>query len=113
GSGLPETSHMIKGLFLALSVGCLALLAQPSHSRGVLAAQSATTQSGAVVQSALVDTLKVVLLGSGAGPPVNLQQFGASTLIEAGGERLIFDCGRGATIRLTQVGVPLGFTTQY
>jgi ribonuclease Z len=42
------------------------------------------------------------------GPPVNLQQFGASILIEAGGERLLFDCGRGATIRLAQVGVPLG-----
>jgi ribonuclease Z len=39
---------------------------------------------------------------------VNLQQFGASTLVEAGGERFLFDCGRGATMRLTQVGVPIG-----
>jgi ribonuclease Z len=49
-----------------------------------------------------------VLLGTGVGPPVNLQQFGASTLIEAGSERLLFDCGRGATLRLAQVGVPIG-----
>ena len=42
------------------------------------------------------------------GPRVNLQQFGASTLIEAGSLRLLFDCGRGATLRLAQVGVPIG-----
>jgi ribonuclease Z len=45
-------------------------------------------QSGAAIQSTSSDNLKVVLLGTGVGPPVNLQQFGASTLIEAGGVRL-------------------------
>ena len=60
------------------------------------------------IQAASSDNLKVVLLGTGLGPPVNLRQYGASTLIEAGGVRLLFDCGRGATIRLAQVGVPLG-----
>ncbi len=52
-------------------------------------------------------TLKVVLLGSAVGPRVNLQQFGASTLVEAGEVRLLFDAGRGATIRLVQAGVTL------
>jgi len=33
---------------------------------------------------------------------------GASTLIEAGSMRLLFDCGRGATLRLAQMGVSLG-----
>jgi ribonuclease Z len=61
-----------------------------------------------VTPSASPDKLKVVLLGTGVGPPVNLQQFGASTLVEAGDVRLLFDCGRGSTIRLAQVGVPLG-----
>ncbi|MEO8449767.1 MAG: MBL fold metallo-hydrolase [Gemmatimonadota bacterium] len=42
------------------------------------------------------------------GPGANLQQYGASTLIEAGGERFLFDCGRGATLRLTQAGIPVG-----
>ena len=65
-------------------------------------------QSGAAIQATSSDNLKVVLLGTGVGPPVNLQQFGASTLIEAGAIRLLFDCGRGATLRLAQVGVPLG-----
>jgi len=30
-----------------------------------------------------------------------------STLVEAGGTRLLVDCGRGATIRLAQLGVPI------
>src|SRR6185295_10589847 len=62
----------------------------------------------AAAQPAAPDNLRVVLLGSGMGPRVNLQQFGASTLVEAGGVRLLFDCGRGATIRLAQAGVPVG-----
>jgi ribonuclease Z len=65
-------------------------------------------QSGRVIQSASADNLKIILLGTGVGPPVNLRQFGASTLIEAGSVRLLFDCGRGATVRLTQMEVPLG-----
>jgi len=58
------------------------------------------------------DSLKVVLLGTGGGPPVNLQQYGASILVEAGGQRFLFDCGRGATIRLAQAGVPIGSITR-
>jgi ribonuclease Z len=65
-------------------------------------------QSGAAIQATSSDNLKVILLGTGVGPPINLQQYGASTLIEAGGVRLLFDCGRGATLRLAQVGVPHG-----
>jgi ribonuclease Z len=100
---------MAKGLVVAVSVGCLSLLLEGSfHSRVILAAQSAPAPGDALVQSASPDNLRVVLLGSGVGPLVNLKQFGASTLIEAGGERLLFDCGRGATLRLAQVGVPIG-----
>jgi ribonuclease Z len=100
---------MTRGLFFAVSVACLSLLGeQLSHPRIILAAQSAPAQTGNVVRSASPENLTVVLLGSGGGPLVNLQQFGASTLIEAGSERFLFDCGRGATIRLTQFGVPIG-----
>src|SRR5215204_5797349 len=49
-------------------------------------------RSGAASRPAPPDGLKVVLLGTGVGPPVNLRQFGASTLVEAGGVRLLFDC---------------------
>jgi ribonuclease Z len=86
----------------------LLLVAPSNHSRVILAAQPAPAPGSAVVQSASPDTLKVVLLGTGMGPRVNLRQFGASTLVEAGSMRLLFDCGRGATLRLTQVGVPIG-----
>jgi ribonuclease Z len=100
---------MTKRFIVAGSVGCLSLLLdQSGHSRVILVAQSAPARSGAIVQSASPDNLKVVLLGSGMGPRVNLQQFGASTLIEAANLRLLFDCGRGATLRLAQIGVPIG-----
>ena len=81
---------------------------QSRHAGVMWSAQSAPARSGGTVRSAQSDSLTVILLGTGAGPPVNLQQFGASILVEAGGERFLFDCGRGATMRLTQVGVPIG-----
>ncbi|HMA21696.1 MAG TPA: MBL fold metallo-hydrolase [Gemmatimonadaceae bacterium] len=58
------------------------------------------------------DSIRIVLLGTGVGPRVDLQQYGASTLVEAGGERLLFDCGRGATMRLAQMQVPVGSITR-
>ena len=48
--------------------------------------------------------IKVTLLGTGAPPPV-MDRFGPSILVEAGGQRLLFDAGRGALQRLTQIGV--------
>jgi ribonuclease Z len=83
----------------------------PGHDRagGIAQAQAVSRSPTATVPS---DSLKVVLLGTGVGPRVNLQQFGASTLVEAGGQRFLFDCGRGTTQRLTQAGVPLGSITR-
>lgn len=51
--------------------------------------------------------LTVTLLGTGTPNP-RPDRFGPSILVEAGGKRLIIDCGRGLTIRLFQLGVPLG-----
>jgi ribonuclease Z len=50
---------------------------------------------------------KVTLLGTGVPTP-SPDRFGPSTLIEAGDQKLLIDAGRGATIRLRQLGVPLG-----
>lgn len=50
---------------------------------------------------------KITLLGTGTPIPVH-NRFGPSTLIEAGGQKLLIDAGRGATIRLCQLGVPIG-----
>ncbi|MEP6789275.1 MAG: MBL fold metallo-hydrolase [Acidobacteriota bacterium] len=91
----------MKTPFLRCSFSCVIVL---------IVAAAAVLTSAQTKQATLPssDNLKVVLLGTGVGPPVNLQQFGASTLIEAGGVRLLFDCGRGSTLRLAQVGVPIG-----
>ena len=48
--------------------------------------------------------IKVTLLGTGAPPPV-MHRFGPSILVEAGGQKLLFDAGRGALQRLSQLGV--------
>lgn len=89
---------MLKMLLLALAIGGLPCSVN---------AQNAGAPESRVIPLA-ADGFRVVVLGSGVGPSVNLEQFGASILVEAGGERLLFDCGRGATLRLAQIGVPLG-----
>lgn len=48
------------------------------------------------------DTIKVTLLGTGTPYP-STERYGAAILVEAGGKKLLFDCGRGAVIRLSQV----------
>jgi ribonuclease Z len=48
--------------------------------------------------------IRVTLLGTGAPPPV-MNRFGPSTLVEAGGQKFLFDAGRGALQRLAQLGV--------
>src|SRR5882757_7419475 len=45
---------------------------------------------------------KVTLLGTGTPIPIP-DRFGPSTLVEAGNQKLLFDAGRGATIRLRQI----------
>ena len=60
---------------------------------------------------------KVTLLGT-SSPVPREDRFGASTLVEAGDQKLLFDAGRGATIRLQQLEVPIGridvlFITHY
>ncbi|MCP4619256.1 MAG: MBL fold metallo-hydrolase [Bradyrhizobium sp.] len=43
--------------------------------------------------------MRVVLVGTG-GPEINPTRFGYATLIEAGGQKLLFDAGRGVVQRL-------------
>ncbi len=49
--------------------------------------------------------LRLTLLGTG-NPRPELTRFGPSILVEAGGEALLVDCGRGAAQRLFQLDVP-------
>ena len=68
-------------------------------------------------QVAAADIFRVTLLGTGAPDP-SPDRFSASTLIEAGTHKILIDAGRGASIRLTQLHIPLGsievlFLTHY
>ena len=59
----------------------------------------------ALAQSAAqAQTFKVTLLGTGSPPPV-MNRFGPSILVEAGQQKFVFDAGRGALQRLTQLRV--------
>ena len=51
------------------------------------------------------DDIRVTLLGTGNPRPV-MSRFGPSILVEAGKQKLIFDCGRGAAQHLYQLNVP-------
>lgn len=55
-------------------------------------------------------TFKVTLLGTGNPRPV-MTRFGPSILVEAGNEKLIFDCGRGAAQRIYQLNIPFSEIT--
>ena len=57
-----------------------------------------------VPAAAQVHGIRVTLLGTGCPPPV-MNRFGPSTLVEAGDQKLLFDAGRGALQRLTQIKV--------
>lgn len=57
--------------------------------------------------SAQTPSIKVILLGTGTPIP-RIDRFGPATLVEAGGQKLLFDAGRGASQRLWQLKIPLG-----
>lgn len=78
------------------------------HSIFTLAAAAAMMLlTGPVLAQGAKPDFKVTLLGTGTPPPI-IQRFGPSTLVQAGGMNLVFDCGRGCTQRLWQKKVPLG-----
>jgi ribonuclease Z len=54
---------------------------------------------------------RVTLLGTGTPAP-RIDRFGPATLVEVGGQTLLFDAGRGVTMRLWQLKVPLSRVDQ-
>src|SRR5664279_6272760 len=48
--------------------------------------------------------IKITLLGTGTPLPI-MERFGPSTLVQAGGEILVFDAGRGCLQRLRQLNI--------
>ncbi len=55
--------------------------------------------------------MKFILLGSGAVRPT-LEHWGPAQVVQVAGENLLFDCGRGASMRLVQAGIPLSEITK-
>ncbi len=74
---------------------------------GMAAAGAARAQSAAAPAAVPPDAMVVTLLGTGSPVP-RADRFGMSTLVQVGSLNLVFDAGRGCTIRLNQVGVALG-----
>ena len=70
-------------------VGIALLLVGPGFADSVEAAQS---------------DFRLTLIGSG-NPIPDADRFGPATLVEAGDQKLLFDAGRGATIRLWQLKI--------
>jgi ribonuclease Z len=58
-----------------------------------------------------VSDFRVTLLGTGTPAP-RIDRFGPATLVEVGGQTLLFDAGRGVTMRLWQLKVPLSRVDQ-
>jgi ribonuclease Z len=56
--------------------------------------------------------IRVTLLGTASGPRAFVDKAGISTLVEAGGERLLFDAGRGSMQRMVQAGFPMNAVTK-
>lgn len=72
--------------------------ALPALLLATMVAQPVTAAPAA----AAPDAITVTILGSGTPVP-SRTQVGPAMLVEAGGERFLFDCGRGCTTRLAQV----------
>ena len=64
-----------------------------------------TVDSQGAVATSSDSRMRVVLLGTKSGPATDAQRLGISTLILAGGETLLFDCGRGLTIGLARLAI--------
>jgi len=48
--------------------------------------------------------MRFILLGAGCVRP-DLEHWGPSQIVQVAGENLLFDCGRGATMRMVQAGI--------
>ena len=59
-----------------------------------------------LVNDADAQVMRVTLLGTGSPSP-RPDRYGAATLVEAGSKKLLFDAGRGASLRIWQLGIPL------
>jgi ribonuclease Z len=88
-----------------------------AHACAILLLSAASPLVATAQGEANQDVFRVTLLGTGAPDP-SADRFSASTLIEAGNQKILIDAGRGVAIRLSQLHIPLGkidvlFLTHY
>ena len=67
----------------------------------------ATASAAEAPAAGTPDGMVVTLLGTGSPDP-RPDRYGMSTLVQVAGLNLVFDAGRGCTVRLRQAGVALG-----
>jgi ribonuclease Z len=93
-------------LKIVLLFAMIAAVAHGAHGHGPRQAATQSLRSA----SAQATGINVTLLGTGYPAP-RMDRFGPSILVEAGKEKLLFDCGRGAAQRLTQIPIPFAEVT--
>jgi ribonuclease Z len=97
---------------------CIALLlATPTFALPSFAAAADPISYNRIAPEAKAGEITVTLLGTGTPDP-RIDRFGPSTLVNVAGKNLLFDVGRGAIVRLSQIGVSPGqldeiFLTHY
>jgi ribonuclease Z len=74
---------------------------------GDAAFRSVVQGAAAQTQAAAPGDIVVTLLGTGSPEP-SATRFGPATLVQAGGLTLLFDAGRGVTVRLHQLRLSFG-----
>ena len=98
GPGRKTRRSVVRGLATVAAFPALSRLAELTSTASAQAPTPVTTPAAPTT---------VTLLGTGTPNP-RPDRFGPSVLVEAGDKRLVLDAGRGLTIRLFQIGVPLG-----
>jgi ribonuclease Z len=78
----------------SILVGILLLIGLPASGR-----------SQEPVATSSDSNLKVILLATAAGPTLSAQRLGISTLVLAGREKLLFDCGRSMTTSMARLAI--------
>lgn len=58
------------------------------------------------------ENIRVTLLGTAGGPPVRVGAAGIATLVEAGGDRFLFDAGRGVMQQIARAGLSMNDVTK-
>lgn len=108
--------RLIGGLFLGLIIGMSgacgssteqeqSVSAEEINSNELVEMKSSTSSAAEEKQTEVkMNNFKVTLLGTGS-PLLSMERFGPATLVEVGEEKLLFDAGRGAALRLSQTGL--------